>query len=72
VDSPQVIPEELAAYLDLSAEEISRIILCLLIEEVLRGRLAAFRHDLPAQPVECFKKLDVVRPDIMPVGDALR
>ena len=72
MNSPLAIPEELAAYLDLSAEEISRVILCLLIEEALRGRLAAFRHDLPAQPVEGFKELDVVRPDIVPVSDALR
>lgn len=72
MDSPQAIPEEIAAYLELSAEEISRIILCLLIEEALRSKLAAFRHDLPAQPVEGFKKLDVVRPDVMPVSDGLR
>lgn len=42
--------EELDAYLDLSAEEIARLVLCLLIEEALRGRLAVFRHDPPAEP----------------------
>lgn len=50
-----MIAEEVAAYLDLSAEEISRIILCLLIEEALRGRLAAFRHDPPPEPSRSVK-----------------
>jgi hypothetical protein len=38
-----VSPEELDAYLDLSNDDIARIVLCLLIEEALRGRLMAFR-----------------------------
>jgi hypothetical protein len=66
-----VSPEKLDLYLDLTAGEISRIILCLLIEEALRGRLAAFRYDLPAQPVEGFKELGVARHDVMLVGDGL-
>lgn len=36
-------PGNLEAYLDLTAEEIARLVLCLLIEERLRARLAAFR-----------------------------
>lgn len=36
-------PENLDAYLDLGAEDISRLVLCLLVEEMLRERLAAFR-----------------------------
>lgn len=36
-------PEGFEAYLDLTSEEIARIVLCLLIEESLRERLAVFR-----------------------------
>jgi hypothetical protein len=36
-------PDHLETYLDLTAEEIARIVLCLLIEEALKRRLAAFR-----------------------------
>jgi hypothetical protein len=65
-------PDELDAYLDLSAEEISRIILCLLIEEALRGRLAVYRPQyLPTEPVEGLEELDVVCSNIVPVSDAL-
>ncbi len=65
--------EQLDAYLSMTSEDIARLILCLLIEETLKQRLAGFRpHDLPVQPVEGFKELNVIRPDIMPVGDALR
>jgi hypothetical protein len=60
-----VPPEELDPYFDLSVGDISRIILCLLIEEALRGRLAAFRHDLPAQPVEGFEELGIGRGDVV-------
>ncbi|WP_422929658.1 hypothetical protein [Singulisphaera sp. PoT] len=35
---------ELAPYLDLRSAEIARIILCLLLEEALRGRLEGFRE----------------------------
>lgn len=41
--------DELDAYLDLGAEEIARLVLCLLIEEALRGRLAVFRHEPPVE-----------------------
>jgi hypothetical protein len=37
-------PENLDAYLDLSREEIGRLVLCLLIEEALRRRLAEYRE----------------------------
>jgi hypothetical protein len=70
---PEETSEQFDAYLSMTSEDIARLILCLLIEEKLRQRLAAFRpDDLPAKPVEGFKELDVVRPDIMPVSDALR
>jgi hypothetical protein len=68
LDAP---PEELDPNLDLTAEEVSRIILCLLIEEALRGRLDAFRQNLPAQPVEGFKELGLIRGDVMPVSHPL-
>jgi hypothetical protein len=48
-------PEHLDAYTHLSKQEIARLVLCLLIEERLVERLAAFRsrpEQLPAQPVE--------------------
>ena len=38
--------EVFEAYLDLSAEEIGRLILCLLIEEALKRRLAALQLSL--------------------------
>jgi hypothetical protein len=38
------IPDDIAAYLDLTADGISRLILCLLIEEFLEKRLATFRR----------------------------
>lgn len=43
MDHPDPPPEELEAYLDLTSEAIARIVLCLLIEEALRERLAGFR-----------------------------
>ena len=36
-------PHNLDAYLDLGAEDVARLVLCLLIEEMLRQRLAAYR-----------------------------
>lgn len=36
-------PDNLDAYMDLGAEDIARLVLCLLIEEMLRERLAVFR-----------------------------
>jgi hypothetical protein len=65
-------PDNLDAYLDLSAEDIARLVLCLLLEEALRGRLAAFRHDLPAQPVQSLEKLCLGRLDVVPVSHPLR
>jgi hypothetical protein len=65
-------PEQLDAYLDLGNDDIARIVLCLLIEEALRGRLAAYRPQYSlAEPVEGLEELDVVRSDVMPVSDAL-
>ena len=37
-------PDDLDAYLDLKREEIARLVLCLLIEEALKGRLSVFRQ----------------------------
>ena len=39
-------PDHLDAYMNLGAQDIARLVLCLLIEEALEGRLAAFRHGL--------------------------
>ncbi len=39
----QIPPERLAIYLDLEKDEIVRLILCLLVEELLKERLDAFR-----------------------------
>jgi hypothetical protein len=38
-------PNELDAYLDLSAGELARLVLWLLIEEGLQERMSGFRHD---------------------------
>jgi hypothetical protein len=64
-------PESLDVYLDLGNDAVARMVLCLLIEEELRGRLAVYRlDDLAAKPVEGEEELLVVRSNIMPVGDA--
>ena len=65
-------PDDLTAYLDLNGKEVSNIVMWLLIEESLRGRLSAFRHDLPTQPVQSLEKLSVVGDDIMLVSNGLR
>jgi hypothetical protein len=55
VKRPEFRPqsEELDAYLQLGAEEIARLVLCLLIAEALKSKLASFRsQNLPAEPVE--------------------
>ncbi len=44
---PAPSPEELDAFLQMSKEEIARLVLCLLIEEALKGQLAAL---LPPAP----------------------
>ena len=36
-------PDNLDAYMDLGAEDVARLVLCLLIEEMLRERLAVYR-----------------------------
>lgn len=62
--------EQIENYLGLSREEISRLVLCLLVEEMLKARLAAFRaQDPPPQPVERLEELGVVRADVVLVGD---
>ena len=38
------LPDNLDAFLDMTAEDISRLVLCLLIEEALQKRLASFRQ----------------------------
>jgi hypothetical protein len=65
-------PEEFEHYLTMTPDDFARIFLCLLIEDTLRRRLASFRHDLPAKPVERFEEFGVVRRDVMLVGDGLR
>jgi hypothetical protein len=44
--------DDLTAYLDLSAAEVARILLCLLIEESLRGRLSVFREEPDKMPAK--------------------
>jgi hypothetical protein len=67
------LPENFDAYIDLNAEEICRLVLCLMIEERLRSRLAVFRsQDLDAQPVEGLKEFAVRRHDVVRVSDAAR
>ncbi len=36
-------PDELDAFMDLGAEDVARLVLCLLVEEMLRERLDSFR-----------------------------
>jgi hypothetical protein len=56
-------PDDLDAYLDLTADEVARLILCLLVEEALRCRLAAYRrHEQPAHLAECFGALPAAVP----------
>lgn len=58
VAAKQPTPEDLDAYMRMSKAEVVKLVLCLLIEDTLRGRLAAFRpQHLPAQPVEGEEKL---------------
>lgn len=46
------MPGDLDAYIDMTAEEIARLILSLMVEEALRERLAAFRPpDLQDKPL---------------------
>lgn len=59
-------------YLDLSREELARLILCLLIEEALSKRLASFREDLPPKPIEGQKELVLRRNDVMLLVHPLR
>ncbi len=49
VDGPSAHPPP---YLDMRPEDIALLVLCLLIEEELRRRLAAFQHDRAANRVE--------------------
>jgi hypothetical protein len=48
-------PEELEPFMNLRPADVARIVLCLLVEEGLKKRLAAYRarpQHLPAQPVQ--------------------
>ena len=65
-------PENLEAYMDLGKEDIARLVLCLLIEERLKERLAEFREDLTSQPVQSKEKLLVAGSNVMPVSHPLR
>jgi hypothetical protein len=52
--------EELNVYIGLSAKDVARIVLCLLIEEALERQLASFRSypkNLLPDPVEGSKEL---------------
>ncbi len=65
--------EEIEPLMGLSPEDISRLVLWLLVEEALRGRLAVFRpKNLPTKPTEGKGELLVRRLDVVPVGDAPR
>ena len=65
--------EAIDAYMDLSSEDIVRLILCLLIEEALKARLDVFRSEqLLPEPVQRQEELVVMGPNIMAVGDTPR
>jgi hypothetical protein len=50
---PPPPPEEIDKYLCLGKEDIVKLVLCLLIEESLKSRLAAFRAEhFPPQPIQ--------------------
>ncbi len=63
---------ELDAYLDLSGEEIARVILMLLVEEALRNQLAPLRQNLEPQPVQRLEEFRVGRHDVVGIGHAAR
>jgi hypothetical protein len=46
--------DDLTAYADMSNSELARILLCLLVEELLRGQLAEY---LSPEPVESREEL---------------
>lgn len=46
-EEPEPLADHLEAYLDLTDEEVARIVLWLMIEDALKGRLAVFR---PGEP----------------------
>jgi hypothetical protein len=52
-------PDDLDVYLDLTRDQIAHLVLCLIIEELLRDRLVAFRQNPSAQPVQRLEKLGV-------------
>ena len=63
--------EELDAFSALSHEEIARLVLCLLVEERLRERLAAFRSEnLSTQPVDGSEKLCFRGDDVMAIRNS--
>jgi hypothetical protein len=59
-------PEE--RYLDMSGEELARLILTLLIDEALRRRLAEY---LPPQPIQRLEEFGVAGAGVVPLGHAL-
>lgn len=65
-------PGDLDAYLGLSADEVVRLVRCLLIEEMLTRRLAAFRQDPAPQPLQRLEEFDVRGPNVVLVGHPLR
>lgn len=64
--------EELERFAAMNAEEIARLVLWLLVEEALRGRLLPYRsgaEQFDAQPVQSGEELVVVGGDVVPVRD---
>jgi hypothetical protein len=62
--------EELDALVALSREDIARLVLSLLVEEMLSSRLAAFRsQNVFPKPVKGSEELGLGRNDIMPISD---
>jgi hypothetical protein len=44
-------PDNLDVYKSLGAEEVARLVLCLLIEECIQRRLTTYRKSISEQPV---------------------
>lgn len=52
----QEATDELAPFMDLPNAELARVLLCLLVEEMLREQLSEY---LPPEPVKCREELVV-------------
>ncbi len=68
---PGKTPEKLEVYLQMTSGELARLVLCLIVEDMLRGRLAAFRAEhLAPQPVEGLEEFGIVGLGVMAFGHA--